>query len=551
MTDTALSGGPAISSGRKWGTLAIGCLAVLLLSIDVTVLHLAVPKLTAALLPTATQTLWILDVYGFALAGLLITMGNVGDRIGRKRLLLIGTAAFGAASAITAYAPTPELLIAARALLGVAGATIMPSTLSLVRNVFTDPAERTAAIGIWSGMGAGGFALGPVIGGLLLDHFWWGSVFLINLPIMVVLFAAGLAVLPESRNPRPGRLDPPSVVLSIAGVVGVIYTIKEAAMHGLGRPNVLAALAIGLAAIAAFSWRQTRLAQPLIDVRLFRHRAFTGAVSANIVGIFAMSAMSFIFAQYFQLVLGWSPLVAGLAGLPGGAMGAVGGVLAARLVPRLGRAGVVSLGLALSAVSFVLYVRAEVDSSYLVFLFPMLFGGAGIGLAFAVTNDTVLASVPKERAGAASAISETAFELGGALGIAVLGSILGSAYRAGLRLPEGVPAQAATPIGEGLGTALAVAGELPGRLGEAVAAAARVAFLDGMRVSLVSGAAILLTLAAVVLFTMRGLPTVIEDSPESPDPAPGTAPDSAPGAASGAGPGAKPYTRTERAGTGG
>ncbi|RCV50274.1 MFS transporter, partial [Marinitenerispora sediminis] len=345
---------PPISRARAWATLAIACLAALLLALDLTVLHLAVPALTADLRPSATQLLWIADVYGFALGGLLVTMGNVGDRIGRKRLLLIGAALFGAASVATAYAPTPEALIAARALLGVAGSTIMPSTLSIIRDAFTDPRERTAAVGIWSGANAGGFALGPVVGGVLLDHFWWGAVFLINVPVVILVIAVGAVVLPESRNPAPGRLDALSVPLSVVGVVAVIYAIKEAA-HGSAGLDAGAALLVGVAALVVFTRRQTRLAEPLIDVRLFRRRAFAGAIGCAVVAMFANLAMSLLMAQYFQLVLGWSPLQAGLMTLPGALAGLVGGVLSARLIASWGRARAVAVGL-------------------------------GTGLAFAVTN---------------------------------------------------------------------------------------------------------------------------------------------------------------------
>ncbi|GLW07768.1 MFS transporter [Microtetraspora sp. NBRC 13810] len=501
----------AVGDRRKWATLAISCLAVLLLAIDLTVLHLALPQLAADLSPSATQILWIGDVYGFALAGLLITMGNVGDRIGRKRLLLIGAAAFGAASALTAYATTPELLIAARALLGVAGATIMPSTLSIIRNAFTEPAERTTAIGIWSGMSASGFALGPVVGGLLLDHFWWGSVFLINLPVMALILVAGAVVLPESRNPRPGRLDAVSVVLSVIGVIGVIYAIKEAAAGGPGQAAVWIAGGAGLAALAWFALRQTRLAEPLIDVRLFGRRAFSAAVTANLVAIFGMSALSLVFAWYFQLVIGWSPLVAGLAGLPGGLAGAVGGVLAVKLITVMGRARVVALGLAMSATSFALYSQMDAGTSYLYLLAGMVVGGVGIGLTFAVTNDTVLASVPKERAGAASAISETAFELGGALGIAVLGSLLTGVYRSGLQLPAGVPAEAAAPIRDSLPTALDAAAALPAELGAAVADTARQAFVEAIGTTSLAAAVLIAVLAVASLAGLRGVPDVIPE----------------------------------------
>ncbi|MFC7588962.1 MFS transporter [Nonomuraea antimicrobica] len=384
---------------NKWAALAVACPATLLLSLDLTVLHLALPTLSADLGASSTQVLWIGDIYGFALAGLLVTMGNLGDRIGRRRLLLIGAAAFGAASVITAYAPSAELLIAARALLGVAGATIMPSTLSIVRNVFTEPGERTMAIGIWSGMSAAGFAVGPVVGGLLLEHFWWGSVFLINVPIMALVLIGGFLVLPESRNPHAGRIDLVSVVLSFAGVVGTVYAVKEAAHKGLEHADVLATGAAGIGLLALFVWRQTRLAEPLIDVRLFARRAFTASILTNLLAIFAMSAMMLMFAWYLQLVLGWSPLVAGVAQLPGGLSSAVGGMLATRLIHRIGRNGVVALGLAMNAGAFFYYTTLGTELNYLALLPILMIGGVGVGFAFTVNNDNVLATAPRERAG--------------------------------------------------------------------------------------------------------------------------------------------------------
>ncbi|MFF4988950.1 MFS transporter [Streptosporangium saharense] len=500
-----------ISSSRRWGTLVVACLAVVLLSIDLTVLHLAAPKLVQDMRPSATQFLWIVDVYGFALAGLLVTMGNVGDRIGRRKLLLVGLVAFAGASALTAYAPTPELLIAARALLGVAGATVMPSTLSIIRNVFTSPRERATAVGIWSSVSALGFALGPVVGGVLLDHFWWGSVFLVNVPVAALIVVAGALILPESRNPRPGRLDLVSVPLSIAGVIAVIYAVKNAAHDGLTAPGVLVAAAVGVAALTLFVRRQRRLAEPLIDVRLFHHRAFSGAVGANVVCVFSMLAASLTFAQYFQLVLGWSPLASGLASLPGGLGAAVGGALASPLVGLLGRARVVALGLALGAVAFVLYSGFGTDTGYPYMLLAMVVAGFGNGFTFAVTGDTILASVPRERAGAASAIAETGQEMGGALGIAVLGSVLNGAYRDGLHLPSGVPGQLAGQVGESLGGALEIAATLPAQVAEALVRAARLAFLEGMRTTLVTGAALLAVLAVAVLFALRGVPREIPE----------------------------------------
>ncbi|MFG1682046.1 MFS transporter [Nonomuraea sp. NPDC049269] len=492
----------------KWSCLAVACLATLLLSLDMTVLHLALPRLVGDLGANATQLLWIGDMYGFALAGLLITMGNLGDRIGRKRLLLIGAAAFGAASVLTAYAPSPELLIAARALLGVAAATIMPSTLSIIRNVFTDPGERTAAIGIWSGMSAVGFAVGPVIGGLLLDHFWWGSVFLINVPIMVLVLVAGRLVLPESRNPDAGRIDLPSVALSFTGIVTGIYAIKEAAHQGFEHAGVPVAAVLGIACLGLFVRRQTRLAEPLIDMRLFGNRAFSASIGTNMLAIFAMMAMTLILAWYFQLVLGWTPLQAGLATLPGGLSGAVGGILAARLIGLQGRNGVVALGLALTAGAFLSYSLLGLDTGFLAVLAPQLIGGLGVGLTFTVNNDNVLATAPRARAGAAAAVSETAFELGGALGIAILGTVLNSSYSAGLRLPAGVPGEAAR---ESIAGALQTAETLPPALAGQVIEAARSAFVEAMHLTALSTSAILAVVAALALVGLRGVPKVIPE----------------------------------------
>ncbi|MFI7638245.1 MFS transporter [Nonomuraea sp. NPDC049400] len=507
---------------NKWSCLAIACLATLLLSLDLTVLHLALPRLVTDLGANSTQLLWISDMYGFALAGLLVTMGNLGDRIGRKRLLLIGAAAFGAASLVTAYAPNAELLIAARALLGVAGATIMPSTLSIVRNVFTEPGERTAAIGIWSGMSAAGFAVGPVVGGLLLDHFWWGSVFLINVPIMLLVIAGGILVLPESRNPHAGRIDLVSVALSFAGVVTAVYAVKEAAHKGIvadpatvvvEHADVLAAGVAGVLLLGLFVWRQARLPEPLIDVRLFTRRAFSASIVTNLLAIFTMSAMMLMFGWYLQLVLGWTPLQAGLAQLPGGLSGAVGGVLAAKLIRHLGRNGVVALGLAMNAGAFLYYSTLGPSLNYLALLPVMLIGGLGIGFTFTVNNDNVLATTPRERAGAAAAVSETAFELGGALGIAILGTVLNSAYRAGLddTVVQAGARESIAGARESIAGAMRAAEALPAEEAGRLVRAAQAAFIEGLHLTSLVTAGLLAVVALVALVGLRGVPKVIPE----------------------------------------
>lgn len=493
---------------RRWAALVVCCLAGMLLGIDNSVLNYAIPSLVKDLQPSGTEILWIADVYGFAMGGLLVVMGNLGDRFGRKRLAMTGAAAFGTASLLTSYATSPEMLIAGRALLGIAGAMIMPSTLSIVRHAFTDPRERTTAIGLSGGLAAASFALGPVVGGLLLDHFWWGSVFLINVPVMVVVLVAGALVLPESRNPRPGRLDWASVPLSVVGLLGVIYAIKTGARDGFDEGQVWAAAAVGVAALLAFGRRQSRVAEPLIDLRLFRNPAFSGAVGSNLVMIFASSTLSLAFALYFQVVRGWSPLVAGLALLPGPLAAAFAAPLASVLIPRIGRARVVALGLALLAVSTAVLGQVSTpDARYwVVILGPLVANGMGIILIMSVTSDTILASAPKERTGAAAAISETAMELGGALGVAVLGSVLTTVYRGALRLPAGTSGPAARAAHESVGGAA--------QAGPEVADAAYAAFCHAIRVTTLVGAVLIAAGAVAALYTLRSVPAVIE-VPES------------------------------------
>ena len=297
----------SVSAGRReWLGLSVLVLAVLLLAIDSTVLSLAVPSLSADLAPSPTQLLWIADVYSFALAGLLVTMGNLGDRVGRKRLLLMGAAVFGVASLLAAFAPTAGWLIAARVLLGIAAATLMPSTLSIIRSLFHDGRQRTTAIAIWAGSATVGAAVGPLVGGVLLEHFWWGSVFLINLPVMAMLLAVGPVLLPESRNPQPGAFDLLSAALSVVAIVALVYAVKRAAAEGVDATAV-GALLVGSAAGALFARRQRRASTPLLDIMLFRRPAFAGAVGANLLSMLALSGLVFLLSQYFQLVRGLSP----------------------------------------------------------------------------------------------------------------------------------------------------------------------------------------------------------------------------------------------------
>ncbi|WP_308050766.1 MFS transporter [Streptomyces sp. TRM72054] len=488
-------------SSARWLALAIVVLAVLLVAIDATVLGLATPFLSEDLRPSGTQLLWIGDVYSFVIAGLLVSMGSLGDRIGRKKLLLSGAVAFGTLSVLAAYATSPETMIAARALMGVAGATLMPSTLALIRNLFPDSRERSLAVGVWSAMASAGAAVGPVVGGFLLEHFWWGSVFLINLPVMAVLVLVGAKLLPESKNPTPGPWDLPSVGLSLVGMIGVVYCVKEAAAHGL-RWDVAAAGAVGALALLVFTRRQLTLRAPLLDMRLFRHRGFSGAVLADLLTILGLSGLVFFLSQFLQLVQGRKPLEAGLAELPA-AVGAVSAGLVAGVVARRWSVrAVVAGGLAALAVAVASLSLLRIDTGYLTLGAVLFVAGVGAGFSFALTADVILSSVPKEQAGAASAVSETAYELGAALGIAVLGSIVTGVYR-DFTTPASVPSSAAAAAHESLGGAVASAAALPDSTQAALLASAQEAFVDGLRNASVAAAVLLAAAAAVAWFLLR------------------------------------------------
>ncbi|GAB2748411.1 MFS transporter [Streptomyces bullii] len=488
----------AVKRPGRWLALSVLVLAVLLVAVDATVLGLATPYISEDLRPSGTQLLWIGDVYSFVIAGLLVSMGSLGDRIGRKRVLLVGATAFGAMSVLNAYATSAELMIVARALLGVAGATLMPATLALIRNLFHDPRERSLAIGIWGATASAGTAVGPIAGGFLLEHFWWGSVFLINLPVMAVLVAVGARLLPESRNPNPGPWDLTSVVLSLAGMVGVVYAVKEAAAHGFAWATLGAGL-LGAAALHGFVRRQRTLPAPLLDVRLFRNRGFSGAVLADLLTVLGLSGLVFFLSQYLQLVQGRRPLEAGLAELPAAVGAVAAGLVAGRAARRFSVRAVVSGGLAAVGLALAALTVLDGSTGYPLLGASLLVVGVGAGFSFTVTADVILSGVPKDQAGAASAVSETAYELGAALGIALLGSIVTGVYR-------GFPGPAGTPPAayESLGGAVEVAAHLPAPTSEALLAAARQSFVDGLSLAAGVGAAVLLATAVAAWFLLRG-----------------------------------------------
>ncbi|HEX2182332.1 MAG TPA: MFS transporter [Rubrobacteraceae bacterium] len=489
---------------REWIGLAVIALPCLLYSMDLTVLELAVPKLSADLEPTSSQLLWIMDIYGFLLAGFLIPMGTLGDRIGRRRLLLVGAAAFGAASVLAAFSRSAEMLIAARALLGIAGATLAPSTLSLIRNMFQDDDQRTLAIGVWATSFSAGAAVGPLAGGLLLEFFPWGSVFLLAVPVMALLLVLGPVLLPEFRDPEAGRLDLTSAALSLAAVLAAVYGLKQIAQDGAGWLPALSIVA-GIAVGVAFVLRQRRLADPLIDLRLFRAPAFDVSLAAFAISIFVIAGMFFFIAQYLQLVLGLSPLAAGLWTVPSAGGLIAGSMLAPLAVRRVRPAFVMAGGLALSAVGFAMLTRVESASGLAVLVIGSVALSLGIAPVGTLATDLIVGSAPPERAGAASGISETSAELGGALGIAVLGSIGTAVYRNQMAgaLPDGVPHEAADAARDTLGAAVGVAGGLPDQTGSGLLDAAREAFTQGLQLTAVTSAALVTVLAVLVAVVLR------------------------------------------------
>lgn len=503
-------------AGRhEWIGLAVLMLPTLLIAMDITVLHLAVPALSADLNPTSSQLLWITDIYGFMIAGSLITMGTLGDRIGRRRLLLSGAVAFGIASMTAAFSTSATMLIAARAVLGVAGATLMPSTMSLIRNMFLDPSQRTAAIGIWVSGFSVGSAVGPLIGGVLLEYFWWGSVFLVGVPVMAVLLVSGPLLLPEYRDPNPGRFDLLSAAMSLAAVLLVIYGLKQVAESGPGWLPMLTIVA-GLATGVIFVQRQRTLADPLIDLRLFRVPEFSASLATYTLGIFFAFGIFFFIAQYLQLVLGLSPLQAGLWSVPGAFAFIAGSNLAPRVVRRVRPAYVVSGGLLVATAGFAMLLLADVDSLALIVVGNFL-TSVGFGFTFTVTIDMVITAAPPERAGAASALAETGAELGGALGLAVLGSLGMAVYRGGLSsaMPSGISESLRHRALDTLGGAVEVAGQLPDQPGAILLEAARQAFVDGLHINALIGVIGFIGLAFLTATMLRNVEAHGEVEPES------------------------------------
>jgi DHA2 family multidrug resistance protein-like MFS transporter len=498
-TSSTLKAGP-----REWVGLAVLTIPALLAAMDLSVLFMAIPWLSADLEPSGNQLLWITDVYGFLMAGLLITMGTLGDRIGRRRLLMVGAVAFGVASILAAYSTSAEMLIAARALLGIGGATLAPSTLALIRNMFHDDRQRRTAVSVWAAAFGAGVPIGSVVGGVLVEHFWWGSVFLINIPVMVLLLVLAPLLLPEYADPAPSRFDLTSAGISLAAILPIIWGLKELAKDGLA---VLPLIATGLGLLigAVFVRRQRRLAEPLVDVGLFRRSAFSASIGSNAALTLTIAGIGFLAVQHLQLVLGYRPFTAALWMLPlvaammiGISLGTVG---AGKVRPGI----IVGAGVGVAAVGMAILARLSVDDGIGMLIAGYVVLGLGAGMALALAYNMVIATAPPESAGAAAALNETATEFGGALGIATLGSIAAAVYRSGVSdaLPEALPGDTAAVATETLGGAVAIAETLPGESADAVLAVAREAFVDGMGTAAAVGAGVLAVAAVVVTYLLR------------------------------------------------
>lgn len=494
------------ATARTWVGLAVLVLPMLLIAIDGMVLVFALADITKELKPTGAQQLWMLDIYSLMLAGLLITMSTLGDRFGRRKVLLIGAVFFAIASVLGALSTEPWMLIAARALLGIAGAAIMPGTLSLIRNMFLDRDQRRTAMAVWSASGALGAAAGPIVGGWIIEVFSWHAAFLMNIPVMVLLLVLAPFLVPESKNPNPGRIDVLSIVLSLAGMISFVYGVKtfaEGKEPGVGFATFFA----GLVLLVLFVIRQLRMPVPMINVRLFKVRAFTGAVLTDLLSVFSLVGAMFALTQFLQLVVGLGVIQSALWMLPQALVSACAGFIAAALVKRIPTSIIVAVGVLITAGGFASLLALTPDSEPWMIAIALCLVGLGAGVGMTLTNDLIMSSVRPEQSGQAAAISETAYELGTAFGTAILGSVLLGFYRTGLvdSAPSGLPGEMLESAKETLATALLYAQEISGEIGAALAKAATESFTTALAWT---GGIAALILAAVAIFAgvmLRGV----------------------------------------------
>ena len=477
---------------RRWWILVLLSLSLVIIGLDNTILNVALPTLQREFDASATSLQWMVDAYILVFAGLLLTMGSLGDRYGRRRALQVGLVVFGFSSLFAAYSSSAEQLIAARALMGIGGAMIMPSTLSILTNVFPRE-ERGKAIGIWAGVAGLGIGLGPLTGGILLEYFWWGSVFFINIPIAVVALMGGLILIPESRDPHPASLDIPGAVLSISAVTILVYSIIEAPVRGWTDPLVLVGFLAGLILLAAFLYREAVTDHPMLNLSYFRNPRFSAGAGAISVAFFAMFGMIFGLTLFLQFVQSYTPLEAGVRLIPIAFGIVIGAGNSNRLVGRLGTKRVVAMGLIVASIAFVTITQWEPDTNFWIVgatLFALAFG---LGNVMAPSTDAVMGAVPEANAGVASAMNDVTRQVAGAFGVAVIGSAINTVY--GSRMAEavaGLPPGTADAARDSVGAAVRIASLIPPEIGVPLAQAARTAFTDAL------GIAVLFSVAAAL-----------------------------------------------------
>lgn len=501
---------------REWIALGVLTLPLLLVSMDITVLYFAVPSIAAELGPSSVQQLWMIDIYTFALAGLLITMGNVGDLIGRRRLLLIGATLFGVASVAAAFATSPEWLITARALQGIGGATLMPSTLALVTNMFRDPKQRSAAIAVWSVGLSAGAAIGPVISGSLLNSFWWGSIFLVNVPVLLLLLVAAPVLVPEFRAKTGARFDVISALLSLGAILSLIWGLKESAIEGFGGLP-LVSIVVGVVLAAVFLRWQTRLTHPMIDLNLYRNRGFAPAICLSLMAFFCLIGYGIFTTQYLMDVLGMRPLEAALWTMASPVLTFALVPFAVMLARQVRPAYIIATAFVFCASGFTAMTQLSTDRNMVLLIYGVVGIGVGAAIVLTMVTDLVVASAPPEKAGSVSALTQTHQELGGALGIALLGTIGAAVYTRAFddRVDGGgVSADNLEAAGETLGGATEIARQLAGPQAESVLDAAHGAFVQGMHVTALVGIAVALGAALLAVTRLRHIPTTQQRSEE-------------------------------------
>jgi EmrB/QacA subfamily drug resistance transporter len=484
---------------RRWWTLAVLCLSLTVISIDNTILNVALPSIVESLGARGSELQLLIDGYTIVFACLLLTAGSLGDKLGRKGILTIGLALFGAFSTFAAFSTSADMLIVARALMGIGGACIYPSTLSILTNTFHDERERGRAIGIWAGVSGLGVAIGPLAGGLLVEHFWWGSVFLVNVPICIIAIIAGRFFVPTTVRDPDHALDPWGAVFSILALAGLLYAIIEIPDRGAVDPVVVVSFVIGLVFLVAFGWWETHSVHPMLDLRFFQNPRFSAASATITMTFFALYGSTFLLTQYFQFVLRYSPLKAGMMTAPVAIGIMATAPQAPKLVERIGTKLVVVCGLSIVALGLASYSIEPIMSSVVGGAGVRLMFGIGMGLVVAPATESIMGSLPKAKAGVGSAVNDTTRQTGGALGVAIIGSVFAATYHHVIDVPAGVPDAARPLIHDSIGSAIEAVSrfDLPAALAETVHVASSDAFFRGMQVAAWVGTAIVVCAAFV------------------------------------------------------